>query len=95
MKTHVRLDQRQQKNFLSECTQLYIYIKLGVLDHVPVHREQGFPSGLLNEGTKDSQCGVKGYWTQGFVVLKRLKLLPNIENSCLLNQKYIKIQFHR
>ena len=39
---------------------------------------QSFPSGLLNEGPNDSQCGVKGslIMIQGFVVLKRLKLLP-------------------
>ena len=39
---------------------------------------QGFPSGLLNKGSRDSLCGVKEYliMIQGFVVLKRLKLLP-------------------
>ena len=39
---------------------------------------QGFPSGLLNKGPKNSQCGVKGsvIMIQGFVVLKSLKLLP-------------------
>ena len=38
---------------------------------------QGFPLGLSNEGPKDSLCGVKGslIMIQGFVVLKRLKLL--------------------
>ena len=39
---------------------------------------QGLPSGLLNEGPTDSLFGVKGslIMIQGFVVLKRLKLLP-------------------
>ena len=34
--------------------------------------------GLLNEGPKDSQCGVKGslIMIRRFVVSKRLKLLP-------------------
>ena len=36
--------------------------------------EQGFPSGLLNEGLRDSLCRVKEplIMIQGFVVLKRL-----------------------
>ena len=37
---------------------------------------QDFPSGFLNEGPRDSLCGVKGSLIYGFVVLKRLKLLP-------------------
>ena len=39
---------------------------------------QGFPLGLLNESSRDSLCGVKGslIMIQGFVVLKKLKLLP-------------------
>ena len=46
--------------------------------HHIVLNEQGFPSGLLNKGPRDSQCGVKRslIMIQGFVVLKRLKLLP-------------------
>ena len=38
---------------------------------------QGFPSGLLKGGPRDSLCGVKGSLIriQGLVVLKRLKLL--------------------
>ena len=38
---------------------------------------QGFASGLLKEGPRDSLCGVKGSLIviQGFVVLKRIKLL--------------------
>ena len=35
---------------------------------------QGFPSGLLNKGSRDYLCGVKEYL--GFVVLKSLKPLP-------------------
>ena len=40
-------------------------------------RLQGFPSGLLNKGPRDSICGVKGslIMIQGFIILKRLKLL--------------------
>ena len=40
--------------------------------------EAGFSPGLLNEGPRDSLCGVKGslIMIHGFVVLKRLKLLP-------------------
>ena len=40
--------------------------------------KQGFPSGLLNKGPRDSLCGVKGSLIiiQGFVVSKGLKLLP-------------------
>ena len=55
--------------------------------------EQGFPSGLLDEGPTDSLCGVKGSLIriQGFVVLKKLNYCQNIDNSFLLNQKYIKI----
>ena len=39
---------------------------------------QGFPSGLLNEGLRDSLCGVKRslIMIQTFFVLKSLKLLP-------------------
>ena len=51
------------------------------MSQMPVYEKYqilGFPSGLLNAGPKDSQCGVKGslIMIQGFVVLKRLKLLP-------------------
>ena len=55
--------------------------------------KQAFPSGLLNEGPRDCLCGVKGSLTmiQGFVVLKRLNYCQHIDNSCLLNQKHIKI----
>ena len=44
---------------------------------------QGFPLGLLNEGPRDSLCGVKGslIMIQGFVVLKKLKLLPKWESG--------------
>ena len=37
---------------------------------------QGFLSGILNEGPRDSLCRVKEslMMVQGFVVLKRLKL---------------------
>ena len=43
---------------------------------LPLNKKQGFPSWLLNEGPRDSLCGVKGYLIiiQGFVVFKRLKL---------------------
>ena len=39
---------------------------------------QGLPSGLLNEGFRDSLCAVKGSLIRihGFIVFKRLKLLP-------------------
>ena len=58
---------------------------------------QGIPSGLLNEGPRDSLCRVKGslIMIQGFIVLKRLNYYHNIDNSCLLNQRYIKIGIHR
>ena len=43
-----------------------------------VDPDQDFPSGLLNEGPKDSQYGVKGslIMIQGFIVLKRLNTNP-------------------
>ena len=39
---------------------------------------QGFPSGLVNRGPKDSLCGVNRSLIMilGFVALKRLKQLP-------------------
>ena len=56
--------------------QLYVHDISQLLEQVTVTCRV-FPQGLLNKGPRDSLCGVKGSLIviQGFVVLKRIKLL--------------------
>ena len=56
-----------------EIYDIYRCIFFRNMEEFKVSNSQGFPSGFINEGPRDSLCGVKGslVMIQGFVVLKR------------------------